>query len=95
MQECWKKEFDARPTAAKIVRRLVDPPIGAKPTEPGMDWDDTFISRLPSFSPDGLLRYLLNFARPETVEGTLVVQSEIIQLIRCTEHTILSSNLLK
>ncbi|KAJ7846467.1 kinase-like domain-containing protein [Mycena leptocephala] len=79
MQECWKKEFDARPTAAKIVRRLVDPPIGAKPTEPGMDWDDTFISRLPSFSPDGLLRYLLNFSRPETVE----------------EHTILSSNLLE
>ncbi|KAF7333010.1 Protein kinase domain-containing protein [Mycena venus] len=74
MQECWKEEFNARPTAAKIVQRLVDPPIGAKPTKPGMDWDDTFISRLRSFSQGGLLYSLLNFARTETVEEHIVLK---------------------
>ncbi|KAF7333009.1 Protein kinase domain-containing protein [Mycena venus] len=52
MEDCWKTDPDARPTAAQIVQRLVDPPIGAKPTKSGMDWDDAFSSRFRHWSQD-------------------------------------------
>ncbi|KAJ7367154.1 hypothetical protein DFH08DRAFT_836665 [Mycena albidolilacea] len=45
MEECWKEEFDGRPTAMDIVQRLGRAPIRAKQTQLEMDWDHTFSSQ--------------------------------------------------
>ncbi|KAJ7939112.1 kinase-like domain-containing protein [Mycena leptocephala] len=45
MEECWKEEWDTRPTAAEIIQRLIHSPIGAKPTRLEMDWGHTSSSR--------------------------------------------------
>jgi hypothetical protein len=45
IQECWRKESDARLKADQIVERLVGPLIQATTTRSTSDWDDTFTSK--------------------------------------------------
>ncbi|KAJ7108587.1 kinase-like domain-containing protein, partial [Mycena epipterygia] len=46
LQDCWKeKPADRGPDVAQIIERLVNPPIGAKPTQSTTDWDVTFSSK--------------------------------------------------
>lgn len=66
IQDCWAHKSDDRPTSTKIVQRLVDAPIRAKPTQVEVDEYDFGFRR---FSQDCLLGYLLDFARVETAQG--------------------------
>ncbi|KAJ7176780.1 kinase-like domain-containing protein [Mycena filopes] len=45
LQDCWEAEAAKRPTAPKIVERLVGPSIGATTTSSTTDWDDQLTSR--------------------------------------------------
>jgi hypothetical protein len=45
MQSCWHQQIEMRPTASRIVERLVGPSIGAKTTSSTTDWDDESTSK--------------------------------------------------
>ncbi|KAJ7191543.1 kinase-like domain-containing protein [Mycena pura] len=45
LQRCWDGQVKVRPTAAKIVEQLVEPPIRATTTSPKTDWDDKLTSK--------------------------------------------------
>ncbi|KAJ7839002.1 hypothetical protein B0H14DRAFT_3869860 [Mycena olivaceomarginata] len=48
MEECWKADPEARPSAKQIVSRLRDPPICAVPTDVASDWDPCYTSKFRS-----------------------------------------------
>ncbi|KAJ6592918.1 kinase-like domain-containing protein, partial [Mycena capillaripes] len=48
MEECWKADPEARPSAKQIVSRLRDPPICAIPTDAASDWDPCYTSKFRS-----------------------------------------------
>ncbi|KAF7359860.1 hypothetical protein MVEN_00711400 [Mycena venus] len=48
MEECWKADPEARPSAQRIVSRLRDPPICAIPTDAASDWDPCYTSKFRS-----------------------------------------------
>ncbi|KAJ7472388.1 kinase-like domain-containing protein [Mycena galericulata] len=45
IQDCWKEKLDERPTAEKIVERLVGPLIQATTTQSTTDWDEKLGSK--------------------------------------------------
>ncbi|KAJ7174577.1 kinase-like domain-containing protein, partial [Mycena filopes] len=45
LQDCWEAEAAKRPTAPKIVERLVGPSIGATTTSSTTDWDHELTSK--------------------------------------------------
>ncbi|KAJ7815920.1 kinase-like domain-containing protein [Mycena leptocephala] len=48
MEECWKEDPAARPSAKRIVSRLRDHPICAIPTDAASDWDPCYTSKFRS-----------------------------------------------
>ncbi|KAJ7258840.1 hypothetical protein C8J57DRAFT_1018680, partial [Mycena rebaudengoi] len=48
MEECWKADLEARPSAKQIVSRLRDLPICAIPTDTASDWDPSYTSKFRS-----------------------------------------------
>jgi hypothetical protein len=72
MQECWKRALDTRPTAMQIVQRLIDPRVGAKPTQSWTDWDETFSSRFRRSQVSPLLPSIPQIERAIFVEGLIL-----------------------
>jgi hypothetical protein len=72
LQKCWNTQPVVRPTAAEIVRRLMSPPIGAKPNQSGANQDETCSSKFRRSLQDcPLLPSIPQIERKIFVNGSL------------------------
>ncbi|KAJ7798019.1 kinase-like domain-containing protein, partial [Mycena leptocephala] len=66
MEECWKRDPEARPSAKRIVSRLRDPPICATPSDAASDWDPCYTSKFRFSLEEHTLFPLLEYGRGKT-----------------------------